>query len=103
MLLPTSPEFAATVTASHQVITRCDLWYDGALLAGDLHMVSGEITIEDDDLIRSRLVCEIADPYTRIAPGPEVTETAGVYGHELHVRTGIMLPGGREELISAGW
>jgi hypothetical protein len=104
MLLPVSAEFAAAVKASHTVLCGADLWYDGNLLASNLPVVEGQLSIDDDALTQARLSLTIADPYNQYTPRlPSDVNAINVYGQEVFLKLGVLIPGRGPEYVGAGW
>lgn len=100
-MIPHSPELAATLAASHEVVSRVDLWYAGRLVAAGLPLVDGQVQQDADDDIRARLTCTIACPTGELVPDGANGLTP--FGGELHVQRGVRVPGGAVELVSLGW
>lgn len=96
-----SEAFAATLTASHEVVTTCDLWYGGRLVAASVPIVDGQLKSDGDADVRARLTLTVADATGDLVPDG----TAGLspLGGELHVRRGVRIPGGGVETVSLGW
>lgn len=100
-MIPHSDAFAATLAASHEVITRADLWYGGKLVAAGVDIVDGAVEMDGDDNIRGRLKLTVADATGDLVPAGAAGLTP--FGGELHVQRGVRLPGGGTETVSLGW
>lgn len=101
-IIAASAEYRALVRRSHQRVCRVDVWYDGRLVAGNVAVTEGEYTVEDDALIRASISLTIVDEGGVLVPDP-IVGGVNVYGHQLHVRAGIVLSSGFEELFDLGW
>lgn len=100
---PVSAAFASTVRGSHEVVTIADLWYGGQLLVSNLHVTGGSVQIDDDADIRTTAKINVADPWGRLLPVADDMTRLSVYGHEIHLRQGVTLAGGRVEYVNLGW
>jgi hypothetical protein len=99
-----SAAFLATVAASHVVVTRADLWFNGRCVFPDLAVVSGQLRLDDDDAIRGNLSqLVIADPLGELVPAVGRATGLHTYGTLIHLRGGVVVPGGAAELVSLGW
>jgi hypothetical protein len=99
-----SDAFRATVAASHTVVTRADLWFDGKCIYPDMAVVSGQLTLDDDATIRGHVAeLVIADPLGELVPAVGRTSGLHVYGTLIHLRGGVVLATGATELVSLGW
>jgi hypothetical protein len=103
-LLPVSATFAAAVRSSHQIVIRADVWYGGQMIAGDVPVTGGTLTIDDDADIRSSGTVTVADAAGAWVPviGQEATRITP-WGHEIQLRYGVVLPSGGTEYVSLGW
>lgn len=99
-----SADFLATVRASHVVVARADLWYAGECTYPDLPVVSGQLTLSDDDTIRGHVAgLVVADPLGELVPAIGRAAGLHVYGAAIHLRAGVVVPGGATETVSLGW
>jgi len=101
---PVTPGFAAAVNLSHQIVTQADLWYAGVLVAANLPVTAGKITIDDDAIQRTRATFTVADPSGALVPAAASAAGLSVYGQQVQLRQGLApRPAGALELVSLGW
>lgn len=101
---PVSALFGPAVADTHQAAVQADLWYNGEVIRTGIPIAGGQVTSDDDQIIRGRLTCTIADEDGSLFPLlSDPSRTIGTYGHELHVRRGVVYGNGGTELVSLGW
>jgi hypothetical protein len=100
---PATAAFHATLKTSHAIVTRADLWYDGACVAADLPVVGGKLTVEADAIMRGRISgLSVADPAGELVPTLGQAHGLHPYGALIHLRSGVVTPAG-VELLALGW
>lgn len=91
------------VTTSHEVITTVTASYDGTP-TGTVPIISGSITFDDSAAEKRSLAITVPrrDGLTSWLPGDDPTHPLNIYGQQLTVQTGVRLPSGSAELVTAG-
>jgi hypothetical protein len=97
-----SDQWDQALAGSFQQVVQVDAWYDGELIEEDLQGVTGSVSVDSTQLVQGSSAITAADDAGKLIP---VTADAivGCYGTQLHVRGGILLPGGNVEIKSLGW
>lgn len=91
--------FLTTIRGSHSMIARADILNRGALVAEDLPIVGGKVTLDSGAGIRGRCDLQIAgSDWVPLVP----SDPLAPYGNEIRVKRGVRYPNGDEELISLG-
>jgi hypothetical protein len=94
-------DYLDALTGSFEWVVRVDAWRDGRLVAGDLPVSGGSLTVTEGQAIRSRLNVEITDPDGEFTPRTP-SDALAPFGSELNVRLGIRV-GPYVESFSQGW
>lgn len=94
----TTPLFQQAVAGPHRIEVRADVYYNGAVLAADLPIADGSVTIDRGSSVRRTLSLTIADP--SYLPW-NASDPLAVYGQRIQVSYGIVL-GGVTESIPLG-
>ncbi len=95
---PVSPRFLESLRHSHEVVTRVDVWRGGAIVASDIPVQGGSVTVDESSQVRRTLSLELhpdldpRDANSLLAP----------FGTELAVHTGLRFPEGDTELVPLG-
>jgi hypothetical protein len=96
-VIPITDEAGLVLRASHQVLTRVELWYDGALL-GEVPVGGGKITLDLDDESYASADLTLADPsWLATGSGSKLMP----FGQRLRIWYGIRW-GQREEWVQVG-
>jgi hypothetical protein len=97
-----SDQWDQALAGTFQQVVQVDAWYDGELIEEDLQGVTGSVSVDSTQLVQGSSAVTAADDAGKLIP---VTPDAivGCYGTQLHVRGGILLPGGNVEIKSLGW
>lgn len=96
---PVSQRFLDALTASHEVVSEVDVWRGGVLLAENIPVQSGTVSIDESSNVRRTLDLELADPSLNPA---DANALLAPMGTELRVRSGIKYPEGDSELVPVG-
>lgn len=94
-----SDKFRAALTHSHQIVTRVDAFYQGALTLSDIPITDGSVTVDRGSTVRRTLSLTVADP--RLLPW-DASDPLAVYGQTLVVQRGIRFTDGSTELLQLG-
>jgi hypothetical protein len=90
--------FRQALTSSHTIVTRVDAYYDGALVASDIPIADGAVSVDRGSKTRRSLSLTVADlgylPW-------DATDPLAVYGQRLVVSRGIRFANG-DEMIPLG-
>jgi hypothetical protein len=97
---PVSQAFLSSLRVSHVVTIRVDAYRGDELLASDLPVVSGEVSVDSGSLVRRTLSLTVADP--SLDPGLDPLAPLAPYGSELVVSRGIRFPDGEVEWCPLG-
>jgi len=102
---PTSPTWRLVVPTTHQVVTIVDSYLGGSALAQSIPITSGTITYDATAKLQRRCTITVParDGLTVWDPGGDPAHPLAAYGQRLHIRTGMVLPGGITELMDHGW
>lgn len=92
-------KFLAALTASHRMVATVDAYYGGSLVAADIPIRDGSVTVDRGSKTRRTLSLTVADP--SLLPWSP-TDTLATYGQELVVKRGIRYPNGVQELVPLG-
>lgn len=93
-----SDRFLAAVAASHEVVTRVEVWRDGAYVR-DLAVTGGTVTVDESSKVRRTLDLASSD----IDLDPRVAEDLlAPFGTELRVYTGLRFTEGDTEVVPVG-
>ncbi|KUF18863.1 DUF5047 domain-containing protein [Streptomyces silvensis] len=88
-----SDAFRQALTTSHRIVTRVDAYYGGQLVAADLPISDGSVTVDRGSKTRRSLSLTVAD--VKYLPWNPADPLA-VYGQELRVQRGIQFASGPE-------
>lgn len=94
-----SDKFRAALTHSHQIVTRVDAFYQGALTLADIPITDGSVTVDRGSTVRRSLSLTVADP--SLLPW-DASDPLAVYGQSLVVQRGIRFTDGSTELLQLG-
>ena len=84
------------------VAQQVDAWYDGELIYENVPILSGAVTFDSTRAIVGSASIVAGSSDGSLAPTRWDSPLA-CYGSELHVRAGIVIPGGGTEMFSLGW
>ncbi|MEU1200120.1 DUF5047 domain-containing protein [Streptomyces sp. NPDC005813] len=91
--------FLQTLSTSHVMLSRVDAYYAGQLVASDLPIADGAVTVDRGSKTRRSLSLSIADP--KWLPW-KATDPLAAYGQQLVVSRGIRFSNGAEEWVPLG-
>jgi len=94
-----SDRFLEALRGPHEVTTRVDVFFGGALIEQDLKVENGSVTVDEGSQVRRTANLTIADPALDPAG---VIDLLAPFGTEILVRRGITFGEGDEELIPLG-
>jgi hypothetical protein len=97
-----SADFADALAQSHTALATADAWLSGVLTRPDLPVVTGDVTLTADSLVRGSLTLSVAGDDLALAP-LDASSPLSTYGQEVNVRRGVALTSGVNELVSLGW
>ncbi|GIF16545.1 DUF5047 domain-containing protein [Actinoplanes teichomyceticus] len=93
-MYPVSPAFAQALRESHTAIVRVDAYLGGSLLASDIPITDGSVSVASGTGVRRTLDVQIADR--------GLWGTLDTIGVELRPYRGIRYPSGDTELVPLG-
>lgn len=93
-----SPRFLEGVATSHEVVTRVDVYRDGAFVR-DLPVTGGEVTVDEGSKVRR--VLSISSSEVDLDP-KTAEDLLSPFGTELHVYTGLRFTEGDTEIVPVG-
>lgn len=99
-MYPVSEHFLPALTGAHGIATQVDIMYGGAVVAANIPITDGKVTVDASSDVRRSLSLTVPDP--SVFPGAE-TDPYAVYGQQLFVRRGIRYVDGTTELIPLGF
>jgi hypothetical protein len=91
---PVTATFAAALRQSHTVVVRVDAYLGGSLIAADMPVTTGAVTINSGTGVRRTLDLTITDR--------SLWSTLDVIGVELRAYRGIRYPSGDVEMVPLG-
>jgi hypothetical protein len=94
-----SERFLEALRVSHEVSTRIDVFYNGALVYEDLPVEEGSVTVDEGSQVRRNANLTVADP--NLDPS-SIIDLLAPFGTEFMVRRGIRYQEGDEETIPLG-
>jgi len=94
-----SDRFLEALRVSHEVVTRIDVFYAGALVYEDLPVEEGSVTVDEGSQVRRSCNLTVADP--SLNPS-SIIDLLAPFGTEFLVRRGIKFMEGDEETIPLG-
>ncbi|MEV4939565.1 DUF5047 domain-containing protein [Streptomyces zaomyceticus] len=94
-----SAAFLAALATSHRMVTTVDAFYGGSLVAANIPVADGSVTVDRGSKTRRSLSLTVSDP--ALLPW-DTTDTLAAYGQTLVVKRGIRFPSGAEELVPLG-
>lgn len=97
-MYPISDNFRKALTTSHQIITRVDAHYGGQLVASDIPVADGSVSVDRGSKARRSLSLTVADP--SYLPW-DASDPLAVYGQTLVVSRGIRFSHG-DEMVPLG-
>ncbi|SOD72716.1 uncharacterized protein DUF5047 [Jatrophihabitans sp. GAS493] len=97
-----SSNFLASLKGSFVPTVQVDAWYDGDLVAENLQVVSGSVTLDSTRAIMGSATVVTVSTDGSLAPTSWDSPLA-CYGSELHIRAGIQIPASGPEAVSLGW
>lgn len=90
-----SPLFLQAITGYHVMSVTADVYYSGAILAADIPVADGSVTIDRGSAVRRSLSLTVSDvSYLPWNP----TDPLAVYGQRIVVKRGIKLNGAIESV-----
>lgn len=98
---PVSDRWERALTGAHGIAVQVDLLLgDGSVVAEDIPIVGGSVTVDRGSEVRRSLRLEIADPadFPVLAGDP-----FSPYGHRLYVQRGIRYTDGTVEMVPLGY
>lgn len=98
-MYPVSATFLKTLSTSHVMLARVDAFYNGSLVAANLPLDSGSVTVDRGSKTRRTVSLTISDP--KYFPWAELDPLAP-YGQQLVVSRGIRFSNGAEEWVPLG-
>lgn len=84
----TVASLAAATAESHRSIAKLDVYRSGALIATDLPVTAGSVTVDSSAAIRRRCTLTVVDPDGTLAPS-EPTDALAPYGNEVKLYRGV--------------
>lgn len=100
-MYPVSDLFLSALRSSHSAVVRLDAYRGGVLLASDLPISAGSVTVDASSKVRRQLTATIADPSLAPAAGDPDAMLAP-YGTELRAYRGIRHLTGAVEWVPLG-
>jgi hypothetical protein len=94
-----TPLFLRALTTSHNISVRADVYYNGSVLAADIPIADGTVTLDRGSKTRRYLSLTVAD--VSYLPWAE-TDPLAVYGQKIVVTRGIRYMNGLEENVPLG-
>jgi hypothetical protein len=94
-----SDRFLEALRVSHEVSSRIDVFFDGALVYEDLPVEEGSVSVDEGSQVRRNASLTVADP--NLNPS-SIIDMLAPFGTEFMVRRGIRFPEGDEETIPLG-
>jgi hypothetical protein len=91
---PVTATFSAALRQSHTVVTQVDAYLSGSLIASDMPIIAGSVSVNSGTGVRRTLDLTIADR--------SLWTTLDVIGVELRPYRGIRYPSGDLELVPLG-
>lgn len=98
-MYPVSSTFLRTLATSHVMIARVDAYYAGQLVAANLPVSDGSVSVDRASKTRRTLSLTVADP--KYLPW-NATDPLAAYGQQLVVSRGIRFSNGAEEWVPLG-
>lgn len=95
-MLTVSDRWAPSLTASHSIAHRVDVWRGGVLVVPDLPVSGGTVVRDFGADITLSASVEVADP--AYLP-TKIEDPLMPFGSELRIYLGLKYPGGQEELV----
>jgi hypothetical protein len=93
-------KFLDALRASHAVEIKVDAYRGEELLASDLPISDGTVTVDGNSQVRRTLSLTVADP--TLDPGNDQDATLAPYGSDLVVQRGVRFPDGSIEYAPLG-
>ncbi len=90
-----SDTFLAALRNPHSVVVTVEAWRSGSLVASDLPVEGGQVTVDSGSRVRRKLDLTLA-------PETALWDTLAPVGTELRVRRGIRYPNGETETVPLG-
>lgn len=88
-----SPLFLQALTGPHSIDVQADVYYAGSLIAADIPIADGAVTLDRGSNVRRSLAMTVAD--VSLLPW-NPTDPLAVYGQQIVVKRGIKLNGSVE-------
>jgi hypothetical protein len=102
-MLEASAALASLLTGTHRARCRVESWYDGELVADDVPISSGTVTLDRYARIPGALEIEVPG-LDEWHPRSDPLHPLAAYGQTLAAVRGVQLPGGdTPELLPLGW
>lgn len=97
-----SQSYLDAVEGSAQPVAVVDAWYEGDLVAADLPIIGGSVTLDAARAITGSATVVTGSPDATLVPSRWDAPLAP-YGSELQIRCGLKAAAGTTELFSLGW
>lgn len=95
-----SARWDSAIVGSHAIVVRVDVLYDRAVIATDLNVIDGTVTLSSRGGTRGQLDIVLAEP--TLIPTSQGVGILTPYGYELKVSRGVRYSDGTEELMPLG-
>jgi len=96
-----SQAFTDSLAGTVQPVFRADVYYDGDLVASDLPITDGSVTVDSTQTVRGTCQMTVQDPDGLLVPKSR-TDPLAPFGSEVNIRAGLIV-GGVPEMVSLGW
>lgn len=100
-MLSVSDNFLKALRTSHTMRVQVNAYRGGVLLASNLPVQGGSVSVDYNSQIRRTLSLTVGDPAWD--PGTNATAALAPFGSELEVKRGIRFPDGTVEWVPLGW
>lgn len=94
--------FEAALRGSYVPTVTVDAWYDGRLVAADLPIGSGKVTVDGTRSTAGSVTVNSGSPDVSLVP-TRWDSALAPYGSQLHVRSGVRYGSGATQTVSLGW
>lgn len=102
MAYEVSDRFKAAVTASYQVAAEAEIMRGGVVVATDLRVTGGSISVARSADVRRTCRLTVVGVPRELIPTSRQRTPLDIYGNELVIRAGIRYPDGSSELVPQG-
>jgi uncharacterized protein DUF5047 len=90
-----TPQFLAALRGPHTAVITCDAWRDGDLIASELPVLDGSVTVDGTAQVRRQLD-------VTLSPDPGLWDTLAPVGTQLRVSRGVRYGDGSTEIVPLG-